>query len=75
MAKSLRAAGIHVKSAKSDYYVLKNPAQPSVLVELGFLSNPEEAAKLAGAAYQNLLVECLAKAIEAYAAQRAPRGS
>ncbi|OGS01412.1 MAG: hypothetical protein A2V88_13825 [Elusimicrobia bacterium RBG_16_66_12] len=67
MAKSLRAAGVDVESAKSDYYVLKNPAQPSVLVELGFLSNPEEAVKLAGAAYQNLLVDCLAKAIEEYA--------
>lgn len=74
MAKSLRAAGIRVESAKSDYYVLKNPAQPSVLVELGFLSNPEEAVKLAGAAYQNLLVECLAQAIQEYVAERALRG-
>ena len=73
MAQFLRAAGIRVESAKSDYYVLKNPAQPSVLVELGFLSNPGEAVKLAGAAYQNLLVECLAKAIEEYVNQRALR--
>ena len=50
-----------------------NPAQPSVLVELGFLSNPGEAVKLAGAAYQNLLVEGLAKAIEEYVNQRALR--
>ena len=73
MAKTMRAAGIDVETAKSDFFVLKNPAQPSVLVELGFLSNPEEAAKLAGAAYQNLLVECMAKAIEEYATEREPR--
>ena len=74
MTKNMRAAGIHVESAKSDYYILKNPTQPSVLVELGYLSNPEEAAKLAGATYQNLLVECLAKALEEYATERALRG-
>ena len=45
-----------------------------MLIELGFLSNPEEAAKLVGAAYQNLLVERLAEAIEEYAAEHAPRG-
>jgi len=71
MEKFLREAGIRAETEKSDYYVLKNPSAPSVLVELGFLSNPEESAKLAGAAYQNLLVESLARAIEDYVANRA----
>lgn len=74
IVKALREAGIRVEPAtKSDYYVLKSPASPSVLVELGFLSNPEEAAKLADSVYQNRLVESLAKAIEEYASERALR--
>lgn len=75
MADSLRKAGVRVESAKSDYYVLKNPAQPSVLVELGYLSNAEEAAKLAGSSYQNLLVEGIARAVEEYAVDRALRAA
>jgi N-acetylmuramoyl-L-alanine amidase len=73
MVKAMRAEGIRVETAKSDYYVLKNPAQPSVLVEIGYLSNPEEAARLNDPAYQDKLVRTMAKAIEAYAADRSLR--
>lgn len=40
---------------------------PGVLVELGFLSHPEEGAKLQSPPYQDRLVEGLVKGIEAYA--------
>lgn len=65
-SRSLRADGFIARSAKSDYYVLKNPAAPSVLIELGYLNNPGEAAKLADSAYQDKMVDSLAKAIEQY---------
>ncbi|MBE6036246.1 MAG: cell wall hydrolase [Clostridiales bacterium] len=38
---------------------LQKPAAPTVLVECGFLSNPEEAALLADPAYQKKLAACI----------------
>lgn len=75
LVKALRENGVRVEQAKSDYYVLKNPSQPSVLIELGYLSNPEEAARLSDPAYQDKLVSSLAKAIEGYAGERALRAA
>lgn len=73
LVRAMRADGFRVEGAKSDYYVLKNPAQPSILIEIGYLSNPEEAARLADPAYQDKLVETMAKAITSYAEERALR--
>ena len=72
-SRALRADGFKAESSKSDYYVLKNPAAPSVLIELGYLNNPDEAAKLNDPAYQDKMVESLAKAIEEYATLRTLR--
>jgi len=41
--------------ASNDIYILKNSKIPSVLVECGFLSNPEEAKKLNSEEYQQKL--------------------
>jgi N-acetylmuramoyl-L-alanine amidase len=68
MSKTLRADGFAAETAKSDYYVLKNPAQPSILIELGYMNNPTEAANLVDPAYQDRMVESLAKAIEKFTA-------
>lgn len=48
------------KVMQAGFVVLKAPDVPSVLVELAFLTNPEEEAKLRQDAYQNLLVQALA---------------
>lgn len=72
--RALRQDGFKVEPGKSDYYVLKNPSQPSVLIELGFMSNEEEGARLADPAYQDKMVESLARAIEDYATRRSLRG-
>ena len=71
-ARTLRADGFRAESSKSDYYVLKTPASPSVLIELGYLNNPIEAANLVDSAYQDKMVASLAKVIEEYANSRAP---
>ena len=42
--------------ANESYYLLKRTVSPTVIVECGFLSNPEEAALLTGEDYQNRLV-------------------
>lgn len=72
-SRALRADGFKAEASRSDYYVLKNPAAPSVLIELGYLNNPHEAAKLTNGAYQDKMVESLAKAIEEYATSRSLR--
>jgi N-acetylmuramoyl-L-alanine amidase len=73
LTRALRGDGFRAESSKSDYYVLKNPAVPSVLIELGYLNNPEEAAKLSDPAYQDRMVDSLAKAIEEYVTLRSMR--
>lgn len=54
----------------ADFVVLTAPDIPSVLVELGCLSNPQEENLLRQGAYQQKLARGLARAIEEYFAQR-----
>jgi len=64
---SLRAQGLRVDApAKAGFYVLKNPTVPSVLIELGYLSNPQEAARLNDPVYQDRLADALAVSLESY---------
>lgn len=49
------------------FLVLRETAAPSVLIELGFLSNANEERKLGTASYQNKLVDGLLKGIVKYA--------
>jgi N-acetylmuramoyl-L-alanine amidase len=56
------------RSAKANdsYYLLKKSTCPLVIVECGFLSNPDEAGKLCTGEYQNILSEAVAKGIACY---------
>ena len=64
LVRSLRARGLRVDAPdKAGFYVLKNPAIPSVLIELGFLSNPNEAARLEESAYQDQLADAIAASL------------
>lgn len=63
---SLRAQGYDAAEAKAAFYVLKNPAVPSVLIELGYLSNPNEAARLTDSDYQDKLAEAVAVSLQSY---------
>lgn len=78
MVRSLRARGFTVDApARAHFYVLKNPAIPSILIEMGYLSNPKEAARLADPSYQDQLADAIASTLRAYAvedvAARSPR--
>ena len=55
-----------VAKANTSYYILKNTSAPTVIVECGFLSNPEEEVLLNTAKYQDKLVEALQKGICEY---------
>jgi N-acetylmuramoyl-L-alanine amidase len=57
---------------ESGLAILRLTAGAAVSVELGFLSNPEEGARLASPRYQELLARGLAEGILAYIDQNAP---
>ncbi len=67
IVRSLRSQGFHVDPpARAAFYVLKNPAIPSVLIEMGYLSNPQEAARLDDPAYQEKLADAIASSLKSY---------
>jgi N-acetylmuramoyl-L-alanine amidase len=51
---------------QANFYVLRWVSAPSVLIELGFLSNPEEAKMLASEEYQMKLARAIAMGIMDY---------
>ncbi|WP_297639790.1 N-acetylmuramoyl-L-alanine amidase, partial [uncultured Clostridium sp.] len=62
--KETGAANRGVKTA--NFAVLRESSMPSALFESGFISNPEEAAKLRTSEYQNKLATALADGVERY---------
>ena len=57
---------------QAGFAVLKAPDIPSILVESGFVSNPDEEDRLRDPQYQVLLVEALATGIRRYFARNPP---
>ena len=57
---------------QAGFAVLKAPDIPSILVETGFISNPDEEEKLRDPAYQQRLVQALFNGIERYFAKNPP---
>ena len=51
---------------QAPFRVLMGATMPAVLVEVGFISNPDEAERLRETVYQDRIVESLARAIESY---------
>ncbi|HET8872026.1 MAG TPA: N-acetylmuramoyl-L-alanine amidase [Aquabacterium sp.] len=60
----------HVEQA--GFAVLKAPDIPSILVETGFISNPEEESKLHDDDYQEQLADALLRGIQRYFAKNPP---
>lgn len=62
---------LHTRKIRSaGFRVLKAPDVPSVLLELGFLSNPDDEKLLTSEAWRNRTAEAVAKSIDAYFARR-----
>lgn len=59
-------ANTRTAKANESYYLLKKTPTPTVIVECGFLSNPEEAELLLDDNYQNQLISAIYLGIEAY---------
>ena len=60
---------------QAGFVVLKSPDIPSVLVELGYLSNPSEARQLVTRNYQTRLANALSKGIANYLQSAPPPGT
>lgn len=54
------------EKASDSYYLLKNSSMPTVIVECGFLSNPEETSKLTDSNYQKKLAYSISLGVCAY---------
>ena len=55
-----------VKAADRTLFLMKNPPVPALLVECGFISNPQEEKKLNDEDYQSRLAWSIAESIEEY---------
>lgn len=55
-----------VEKGNNSYYMLKNVNCPFLIVECGFLSNPQEEALLVKDEYQGKMAEAIARGIETY---------
>ncbi len=53
-------------AAEGDYYIVKSGSVPAVIVECGFLSNPEEEHLLMQSQYQVRIATAIAEGIEKY---------
>ncbi len=65
---------LHAKALKSaGFRVLKAPDVPSVLLELGFLSNPEDEKHLKDETWRQSTAKSVAAAVDSYFAKRFAR--
>jgi N-acetylmuramoyl-L-alanine amidase len=60
---------------QAGFMVLKSPDMPSILVETGFISNPNEARKLASASHQQALARSIVTGVRQFFQENPPPGS
>lgn len=63
------------KVEQANFSVLRNPDVPSILVETGFITNPNEARRLRDPSFQKRMAEKLGEGIVAHFKSRPPAGS
>ena len=69
-------SALHTKRLRSaGFRVLKAPDVPSVLLELGFLSNPDDEKRLTSDSWRDRIAAGVVESIDAYFAKRIARGS
>ncbi|HEY6530451.1 MAG TPA: N-acetylmuramoyl-L-alanine amidase, partial [Cellvibrionaceae bacterium] len=57
---------------QAGFVVLKSPDVPSILVETGFISNPQEAAALNSPAYRQKIAQAIYRGVHSYFAMQGP---
>ena len=69
-------ARLHKKQVEqAGFVVLKSPDVPSLLVETGFISNPQEAERLATPTYQDKMARAIRRGIQSWFARQPPPGT
>ncbi|MDA7595444.1 N-acetylmuramoyl-L-alanine amidase [Luminiphilus sp.] len=69
-------ARLHKKQVEqAGFAVLKSPDVPSILIETGFISNPQEAERLATPAYQDKMARAIRRGIQSWFARQPPPGT
>lgn len=68
LTKYIKEKTYNVKEPKlnNTYYMYKNISSPGVLIEVGFLSNPDDRYRLTHEEYQDKLIENISYGIESY---------
>lgn len=64
LLKEVKMEDGHVR--KSNFFVCKNTRAPSILIEMGFMTNKDELRKLTSYSYQNKLAKAIAEGIIEY---------
>ncbi|MBR9884785.1 MAG: LysM peptidoglycan-binding domain-containing protein, partial [Oceanospirillales bacterium] len=57
---------------QAGFVVLKSPDIPSILVETGFISNPQEAERLSNSRYQSQMARAIFQGVKAHFWERPP---
>ncbi|MDH5191598.1 MAG: N-acetylmuramoyl-L-alanine amidase [Gammaproteobacteria bacterium] len=75
--KSLRGVGkVHKRTVQqAGFVVLKSPDIPSMLIELAFISNPQEEKKLKSSQHQQKMADAIFKGVKRYFNKHAPPGT
>ena len=69
-------ARLHKKKVEqAGFAVLKSPDVPSLLIETGFISNPNEAGQLSTPAYQDKMARAIRRGIQSWFARQPPPGT
>ena len=66
IASCINDGNHRIEKANSDYYILKNSSPVAIIVECGFLSNPQEASLLSDDKYQKKMSSAIAQGISEY---------
>ena len=68
ITKYIKEKTYNVKEPKlnNTYYMYKNISSPGVLIEVGFLSNPDDRYRLTHEEYQDKLIDNISYSIEKY---------
>ncbi len=70
LASLKKSSELHYKKVEqAPFVVLKSPDIPSVLIELGFISNAKEEVRLRDRAYQNKLAQAIFNGVHSYLIQ------
>ncbi|MGV8843112.1 MAG: N-acetylmuramoyl-L-alanine amidase [Pseudomonas sp.] len=76
LSKMGRITPLHKRRVEqAGFMVLKSPDMPSILVETGFITNPNEAKKLASASHQQALARSIHGGVRQFFQQNPPPGT